>query len=161
MQAGWKNLDALTLPTAPGGARIGPKHMRHRRGVATGSSALACPCLFPGDSPVLVRVSDGGIDFPFSRRSGGVSLADCFPFGSWCYIQLNIQQTPGSQDQSGNNAMHPQERLIKAERLEHGNKLCPSQNGNGACKKSIHSVVEQFARISRKGKAVDRILPSA
>ena len=43
--------------------------VRHRWGVATGSGALACSRLFPRDSPVLVRVGNGGIVFPFSRRS--------------------------------------------------------------------------------------------
>jgi hypothetical protein len=45
--------------------------VRHRWGVATGSGALACSHLFPGDSPVLVRVGDGGIVFPLAADPGG------------------------------------------------------------------------------------------
>jgi hypothetical protein len=40
--------------------------VRHRWGLATESGALACPCLFRGDTPVLVSVGDGGIVFPLA-----------------------------------------------------------------------------------------------
>jgi hypothetical protein len=49
--------------------------VRHRRSMATWAGALACSCLFPGDSPVLVRVGDGGIVFPLSADLLGIPLA--------------------------------------------------------------------------------------